>query len=138
MTGSLIYDTFFTLVSLPDSPKGSNRRSKSMITRHVSIQCGGRDKNGNPVLDQPLDVRVILAKRPGSNSIAAGPKFCTHNTGGHGERCRASHPDKDWIGDVILCPYSFDFPQVHSHKPDWEAPTEINAAFEEIQTADAV
>jgi len=57
---------------------------------------------------------------------------CIHNTGGHGDRCKASHPDKDKFGKRIWCPYSFDFPYVLESNQDWQAPEELKVAVEEM------
>lgn len=45
---------------------------------------------------------------------------CKYNTGGHGQRCKASHPDTDKVGEGIICPYSFDI----FNRLDYERKTE--------------
>lgn len=73
------------------------------------IKCKGRDICMDEILDEPVDVKLKIYKSPGSNSISSIVD-CPHNTGGHGQRCKASHPNKDKVGNGIICPYSFDIP----------------------------
>jgi len=73
------------------------------------IECKGRDSRGREVLDKPVSANVKISKSPGSNELTSLVECC-YNTGGHGQRCKASHPDVDKVGEGIGCPYSFDVP----------------------------
>ena len=72
------------------------------------IQCRGRDRKGNEVLETPVEAEVKIYNS-GSNTISSDVE-CPYNTGGHGQRCKASHPDVDKKWGGIGCPYSFDIP----------------------------
>ena len=74
------------------------------------IQCRGRDEQGKEVLKEPIDVKVKIYKSPGISMICSDVSSCQYNTGGHGQRCKASHPDKDKVGDGVNCPYAVDLP----------------------------
>lgn len=50
-----------------------------------------------------------MFKSPGTDTISSHVK-CPYNTGGHGQRCKASHPEVDKVGDGVLCPYALDIP----------------------------
>lgn len=78
-------------------------------TQTYLIQCRGRNENGHEVLDSPTEVKLKIHQSPDSNNISSIVN-CRYNTGGHGQRCKASHPDLDKIGEGITCPYSFDLP----------------------------
>ncbi len=82
---------------------------EKFIEQNFPIQCIGRDKSGKEVLSEAVDVEVRIYKRPDSNMISSSVK-CPYNTGGSGQRCKASHPEVDKVGDGINCPYSFDIP----------------------------
>jgi len=72
------------------------------------IKCPGRKAPGIPALEKPVDVKVTF--RQSGNSIH-GNVECPHNTGGHGQRCKASHPPGiDKVGEGVECPYSLDIP----------------------------
>lgn len=71
------------------------------------FKCRGRDWIGNKPLASPVDV-VLRVSQSGENfSINVA---CVHNTGGHGQRCKASHPEVDKCGAGVACPYSMDIP----------------------------
>ncbi|MEK6854931.1 MAG: hypothetical protein AABX73_01795 [Nanoarchaeota archaeon] len=82
---------------------------KQYVKQTFPIQCKGRDANGLEVLTEPVNVNVKIHKSPGSNTISSNVE-CPYNTGGHGQRCKASHPDVDKVGEGVGCPYSFDIP----------------------------
>ncbi|MAH03421.1 hypothetical protein CMI39_01395 [Candidatus Pacearchaeota archaeon] len=87
------------------------------VTQNYPIECKGRDKLGNEVLDNPVNVEVEIHKSPGNNMISSDVGECVYNTGGHGERCKASHPNVDKVGEESVgCPYSFDIPYVLEKK----------------------
>lgn len=79
------------------------------IEQTFPIQCKGRDSLGREILKEPLDVTVKIYNLPGSDTISSNVK-CLYNTGGHGQRCKASHPEVDKAGEGVGCPYSFDIP----------------------------
>ncbi len=90
------------------------------INKHISqkfcIQCKGRDRNSNEVLENPIEVIVEISQSPGSNLIASNVQ-CEYNTGAHGGRCSASQRKRDnpKMSDVS-CPYSFDVPYAFDRK----------------------
>jgi hypothetical protein len=80
------------------------------VTQTYPIKCKGRNEAGEEVLDTAVSVEVKIFMRPESNMISSIIKKCPHNTGAHGQLCKASHPDIDRIGEGVRCPYSFDIP----------------------------
>lgn len=103
-----------------------------MSQKIVCIQCRGRGPSGEVVLDKPVSVNVSLSQPEPERMISVGPMDCPYNTGGHGQRCKASHPDQDKVGEGVICPFSFDYPYVLEFKPDWTAPAELTAAMAEF------
>lgn len=97
----------------------------------VPIQCYGRGPNGRPTLGTPLPLTIKMHRSPGCQSVSVGPQNCPHNTGGHGQRCKASHPGHEKLGDGVDCPYSFDYPYA-TEFPGWKLPSELKAALEDI------
>ena len=81
----------------------------------IQIKCLGRKGPGEPALEVPVDAEVQVGNASGCNTISLNVK-CVHNTGGHGQRCKASHPDVDKVGDGVDCPYSLAVPYYHDHK----------------------
>ncbi len=79
------------------------------VEQTFPIQCSGRDREGNEVLPKPVDVQVRISKSVGCNTISTNVT-CQYNTGGHGQRCKASHPRVDKIWEGVGCPYSLDIP----------------------------
>lgn len=80
------------------------------VEQNFPVECKGRDDEGNEVLDKPVAVNVKVYKSPGSSRISSLVE-CPYNTGGHGQRCKASHPPGvDKVGQGVICPYSFDIP----------------------------
>ena len=73
------------------------------------VRCKGRDSQGREVLDAAVDVRVNVHQSPDSDAILSIVE-CPYNTGGHGQRCKASHPKVDKVGEGAGCPYSFCIP----------------------------
>ena len=72
-----------------------------------NIKCFGRSRPGVECLEEPVDAKVKV--RQVYENIHMDVE-CPHNTGGHGQRCCASHPGKDKVGDGVYCPYSIDVP----------------------------
>ncbi|MDP3639786.1 MAG: hypothetical protein Q8R53_01110 [Nanoarchaeota archaeon] len=87
------------------------------ITQTYPVECKGRNKVGDEVLDHSVSVKVQIYESPKSNMISSNVE-CPHNTGGHGQRCKASHPEVDKVGDGkgVRCPYSFDIPYAFETK----------------------
>jgi hypothetical protein len=79
------------------------------ITQTYPILCRGRDKNGEETLEKAINAQVDIYKLSDSSTLFC-VVHCIYNTGGHGQRCKASHPDVDKVGEGILCPYSIDIP----------------------------
>ena len=79
------------------------------VGREYPIKCKGFDAFGKPAFSKPIDVVIGMHKSHGSDGISVSPK-CPYNVGGHGQRCKASHPDIDKLGEGwdILCRYSCD------------------------------
>lgn len=80
------------------------------------ISCYGRDFSGSPALRKPVTVKVCVTQ-PGE-AIISLDVVCQYNTGGHGQRCKASHPNIDKVGDGVSCPYSADIPYAFDKKID--------------------
>ena len=79
------------------------------VTQTYPIECKGRNEAGDEVLDAPVDVEVEIHKRLGSDIISSNVE-CPYNVGGHGQRCKASHPEVYKVGEGVACPYSLDIP----------------------------
>jgi hypothetical protein len=90
---------------------------KKFISQTFSVECRGRDIIGSEVLIEPEEVDVRISQSPDCNTISSSVR-CQYNTGGHGERCKASHPGVDKVDEGVRCPYSFDVPQVFDIKSD--------------------
>ena len=80
------------------------------IVQVFPILCKGRDIVGNETLKDPVEVEIKIYQSIGNNSTISSEVKCPYNTGGHGQRCKASHPEFDKIERSIFCPYSFDLP----------------------------
>jgi len=81
------------------------------LERVFPIKCKGRDAWGREVLKKAIKVKVRISNSCTETSISADVEDCPYNTGGHGQRCKASHPHIDKIGEEgIGCPYAFDIP----------------------------
>ncbi len=77
-----------------------------------SIKCMGRKERGFPALEEPVDVRVDVYQQTDSDSLHISVD-CVHNTGSHGQRCMASYPGQEKVGEGVRCPYSVDIPYYH-------------------------
>jgi len=80
------------------------------IIKVFPIRCLGRDASGNEVLSESVVVRVEVSQAKGDEKNISLSVQCPHNTGGHGQRCKASHPNTDKVGKGVGCPYSVDIP----------------------------
>jgi hypothetical protein len=75
------------------------------------IQCFGRNSEGEKVFRLPVQVEVKVSQSSGNETdIFVSVNKCQYNTGGHGQRCKASHPEIDKVGEGVLCPYAIDIP----------------------------
>lgn len=99
------------------------------MIKSVVIQCGGRNAEGQAVLEESISVTVELNKIGGM--ISVGPMDCPFNTGGHGQRCKASHPNQDKVGAGVGCPFSYDYPYA-SENPNWNMPAELEEVMQEL------
>lgn len=75
------------------------------------VECNGRDRKGGGVLTTPVQVRVTVSRSSGTNVLESQVE-CPYNAGGHGQRCKASHPEQDKVGEGIACAYAFTIPHV--------------------------
>lgn len=100
-----------------------------MPEKNVQLNCKGRGNNGEEVLGKAVLVTIRLSQSPGTRLISVGPQDCPYNTGGHGQRCKASHPNHDKVGVGVGCPFSFDFPYVLEVIDGWEPPRELREAI---------
>lgn len=80
------------------------------IEQVFPIQCLGRNWLGRTVLSEPVAVKVHVIQSCGDEENISLNVECLYNTGGHGQRCKASHPELDKVGDGAGCPYSIDIP----------------------------
>ena len=74
------------------------------------IKCCGRDVSGEAVFVEPIAVKVRVSQAHGDERNISLFVECPHNTGGHGQRCKASHPETDKADEGVACAYSIDIP----------------------------
>jgi hypothetical protein len=73
-----------------------------------SLKCYGRKLDGSTALSVPVSLTVkVSPSGPYGLSLNVD---CRYNTGSHGQRCKASHPDVEKSGDGVVCPYAADLP----------------------------
>lgn len=70
------------------------------------------------MLLEAVRVEIKIYKRPGSSDLSSLVD-CPYNTGGHGQRCKASHPHSDKFEEGVHCPYSFDLPYAFDIRIDF-------------------
>lgn len=80
------------------------------IEQVFPIQCCGRDTAQKDVFLEPVTVRVCVSQSKGNEKNISLSVECPHNTGGHGQRCKASHPGIDKVGEGVGCIYRLDIP----------------------------
>lgn len=97
-----------------------------MAIRIVKLKCKGWTLIGEPVLEKPVNVKVILARAPDSTFCSCNVE-CIYNTGSHGQRCMASHPWTEKEGNGVACPFSFDYPM-----ESVEVPKELHQALKDV------
>ena len=78
------------------------------IEQNFPVECKGRGNNGKSVLREAVQINVKFYKKQGSNIISSDVE-CPYNSGSHGQRCIASHQEKN-SGMKINCHYSIDIP----------------------------
>lgn len=79
----------------------------NFISTDFPISCRGRNATGNEALDKPVMVTVNVYQSPGVETmISTTVKGCPHNTGSHGQHCKASNLDK--VGKGVSCPFARD------------------------------
>lgn len=76
------------------------------------IKCRGRNALRGEVFpaNKAIEAKVVIYQPNGIDTSISSTVECPHNTGGHGQRCKASHLNKDKVGDGVICPFSFDIP----------------------------
>lgn len=99
--------------------------------RMVKMKCLGRGYDDEPVLREAVEVLILVNRSPGCESVSVLPQLCRYNTGGHGQRCKATHPYEDKAGKDILCPFSFDYPYALG-SPGWKVPPELKEVLGEV------
>lgn len=102
-----------------------------MAIRLVEIQCRGRGPGGKPVMKKPIKVTIQIQKHAGIGTICVGPLKCHFNTGGHGQRCWASHPGQEKVGDGVECPYAFNYPYA-TRNSRWKMPRELKGTLKKM------
>ena len=80
------------------------------------IKCKGRDAEKKEVLTKSVGVKVKIDQANGDEKNISLSVKCKYNTGGHGQRCKASHPYVDKVGEGIICPYSVDIPYAFDNR----------------------
>ena len=73
------------------------------------VLCKGRNSARKELLAEAVRVDIHARLQENEKSIAMHVN-CPHNTGGHGQRCKASHPGQDKVGEGVHCAYSLDLP----------------------------
>jgi len=103
--------------------------------KEVHIKCKGRGPLGQDALQKPIPITLTVRAHPFTKSdmISCAPADCPYLTGGHGQRCKASHPTQDKVGDGVLCPFSFDYPYVLEYNPTWTPPSEVAKALNKVK-----
>ena len=103
------------------------------IERKVTAPCHGRAAGGADALQNPVMVEATLYQSPGVTDSFGCYVQCPYNTGGHGERCKASHPEQDKVVPGVSCLHSFFYPQVLEAIPSWVPPTGLAETVEEMK-----
>lgn len=98
----------------------------------VRFPCQGRKPDGSSALQEGVAAEARMSLSPVSRIISCNVE-CTHNTGGHGQRCMASHPGTEKLGKGVLCPFSFDYPYVLEYDRNWEPPEELKRPLEALK-----
>jgi len=87
----------------------SNKTIDSYVEAVFPIQCQGWDTECERVLDKPIEARVKVYKKQGSNKLI-GSVECQYLTGEFNDMCKAAHPDVSLELECAYCPYAFDVP----------------------------
>ena len=103
--------------------------------KSVEIECRGRGPRGENVLRVPIHVVVGLFKPyPRHPEEIEAKPTCPYLTGGHGQRCKASHPNQDKVGDGVFCIFRFDYSRLVENYGDAGIPIELLDAINEIKS----
>lgn len=100
------------------------------MIKTVKVKCHGRTLIGEPALIESVEATVMLG-RAADSGLCSCNVACPYNTGGHGQRCKASHPWTDKDGEGVACPFSFDYPYVLA-SIGWKVPEELREALEAV------
>jgi hypothetical protein len=100
-----------------------------MKAKSVTVLCRGCGADDSFALSTPVEVLVKLEKY--GALIMSAPDNCPHNAGKLGQRCKASHPDQEKVGDGVLCRFSFDYPDA-CQSAHWQVPPEVKDAISEL------
>ena len=87
----------------------NNKTIDSYMEAVFPIQCQGWDAEGERILDKPIEARVKVYKKQGSNKLI-GSVECQYLTGKSKDICKAAHPDASPELKCAYCPYAFDVP----------------------------
>lgn len=82
----------------------------AFLSMTFPIQCLGRNASRKKVLSEPVAVKVWVHQSLGDEKNISLSVECPYNTGGHNDRCKASHPNVDKVGKGVGCPYCVDIP----------------------------
>jgi hypothetical protein len=77
---------------------------------NLPIECRGRNAKHQEVLGDPVSAKVNISVLREKDIFLRVE--CPYNTGSHCQRCKASHPNVDKVGDGAICPYTMDIPYV--------------------------
>ena len=80
-----------------------------MSTTPFTVFCKGRGFNQEEVLSEAVEVIVTVGQYASKTDLMLDVT-CPYNTGSHGQRCKASHPDVDKVDDGVACCFSIDLP----------------------------
>ena len=78
---------------------------KSYIEQTFPMECKGRDKHKNNVLDEPVYVSVLFAQCAGDATAISLSVECVHSAGVYNQLCKASHSDVEKKDNRALCTY---------------------------------
>ena len=93
------------------------------------IECLGRNKHGEEVLENAVQIDVRIFKPHNLNTIF-GLVGCKYSIGENMEMCRAANPDEYRFGEGV-CPYVFEIPPAleKKSKPNIELEWGYNISF---------
>ena len=92
------------------------------------FKCHGRDCEGNETLDNPSPVILTVYQNP-MRSVISTDVTCKWCTGGHHQRCMASHQDvedHDKHEHKVYCPYATSIGHLEG---SWKSPAPIHRNY---------